>query len=65
MKPEMRRDEAQFWREFEEAPPRILGALLDAATAGRKNLPTGSVTQNGGFRHLVQRVREGVGLERR
>ena len=31
MKPEMRRDEAQFWREFEEARPRILGALLDAA----------------------------------
>src|SRR5271168_2156529 len=39
MKPEMRRDEAQFWREFEEARPRILGALLDAATAGLRNLP--------------------------
>ena len=39
MKPEMRRDEAQFWREFEQARPRILGALLDAATAGLRNLP--------------------------
>ena len=39
MKPELRRDEAQFWREFEEVRPRILGALLDAATAGLKNLP--------------------------
>ncbi len=34
MKPEMRRDEAQFWREFEEVRPRILGALLDAASCG-------------------------------
>lgn len=37
--PVMRRDEAQFWREFEEARPRILGALLDAITTGLKNLP--------------------------
>ena len=39
MKPEMRRDVGRFWREFEEARPRILGALLDAATAGLRNLP--------------------------
>src|SRR5277367_2888089 len=39
MKPETRRDEAQFWREFEDARPRILGALLDAATVGLRNLP--------------------------
>src|SRR5271168_2929203 len=39
MKPELRRDEAQFWREFDELRPRVLGALLDAATAGLRNLP--------------------------
>ena len=37
--PETRRDEAQFWREFSERQPRILGALLDAAVAGLRNLP--------------------------
>ncbi len=39
MKPETRRDERKFWRDFEEARPRILGALLDPATAGLRNLP--------------------------
>jgi hypothetical protein len=39
MKPEIRADEAQFWREFEQARPRILSALLDAASAGLRNLP--------------------------
>ena len=39
VRPEMRRDEAQFWREFEQARPRILGSLLDAASAGLRNLP--------------------------
>src|ERR1700731_3197905 len=37
--PETRRDEAQFWREFSERRPRILGALLDATVAGIRNLP--------------------------
>src|SRR6266446_6766989 len=45
IKPEVRRDEALFWREFEEARPRILGALLDAATAGLKNLPSVKLDQ--------------------
>jgi hypothetical protein len=40
MKPQMRRDEAQFWREFEEVRPQILGALLDAASVGLRNLPS-------------------------
>jgi len=35
---EMRRDEAQFWREFEELRPRILGALLDVVVGGLQNL---------------------------
>ena len=39
MKPEARRDEAQFWPEFEAARPRILGAMLDAVSVGLTNLP--------------------------
>ncbi|MGO9454548.1 MAG: hypothetical protein ACLQDV_26405 [Candidatus Binataceae bacterium] len=45
LKPETRRDEAQFWREFEQARPRILGALLDAVVAGLGNLPVVSLAQ--------------------
>jgi len=45
MKPEMRRDEAQFWQEFEEVRPRILGALLDAVVAGLWNLPAVTLDQ--------------------
>src|SRR4029077_15896189 len=37
--PEIRRDEAQFWREFSERRPRILGALLDGTVAALRNLP--------------------------
>ncbi len=37
---ERRREEAGFWQEFEVARPRILGALLDAVSAGLRNLPT-------------------------
>lgn len=32
-----RASEAEFWKEFAEAQPRILGALLDAACEGLKN----------------------------
>jgi hypothetical protein len=39
LRPEMRRDEAQFWREFDGARGRILGALLDTAVVGLRNLP--------------------------
>ena len=35
---EKRKDEAVFWREFEEARPRILGALLDAVATGLRNI---------------------------
>jgi hypothetical protein len=34
-----RRPEQALWREFEAARPRILGALLDAATHGLRELP--------------------------
>lgn len=34
-----RRSESVFWREFEEARPRILGALLDAVSAALRNFP--------------------------
>jgi len=34
-----RRNEADFWREFEKVWPGILGALLDAVVCGLKNLP--------------------------
>jgi hypothetical protein len=39
IKAELRRDERQFWCEFERARPRILGTLLDAVSAGIRNLP--------------------------
>ena len=39
IKPELRRDERQFWREFEAARPPILGALLDAVVIGLRKLP--------------------------
>lgn len=35
-----RRDETQFWMEFEAAVPKLLGALLDAAVAGLARLPS-------------------------
>lgn len=35
---ENRKDEAQFWAEFEKARPRIFGALLDAVSAGLRNI---------------------------
>jgi hypothetical protein len=37
---ENRRNETDFWREFEQMWPRILGVLLDAVARGLKNLPT-------------------------
>ena len=35
-----RRDEASFWAAFEEARPRILGALCDAVSMALRRLPT-------------------------
>jgi hypothetical protein len=67
MKPEMRRDEAQFWREFEEVRPRILGALLDAASAGLRNLPNVRLEQPpriADFALWVNACESALGLER-
>lgn len=36
---EQRQDEATFWAAFNEARPRILGALLDAVAVALRNLP--------------------------
>jgi hypothetical protein len=40
-----RREETQFWREFEDARPRILGALLDAVSRALRDLETISLRQ--------------------
>lgn len=66
IRPEMRRDEGRFWRDFEEARPRILGALLDSAVAGLGSLPT--VTLDGlprmaDFAIWVNACAEGLGME--
>ena len=37
--PEKKKAEDEFWRSFQEAHPRILGALLDAVVAALKNRP--------------------------
>jgi hypothetical protein len=37
---EHRRPETEFWAEFEQARPQILGALLDTVSAGLRNIPT-------------------------
>jgi hypothetical protein len=66
LKPEMRRDEAQFWREFEQIRPRILGALLDAATAGLRNLPNVRLDQlprMADFAIWVNACEEGLGIK--
>src|SRR5271169_4266732 len=66
MKPELRRDEAQFWREFEEVRPRVLGALLDAATAGLRRLPTlalGDLPRMADFASWATACEAGVGID--
>jgi hypothetical protein len=37
---EQRRDEDELWQGFEDARPRILGALLDAVSAALRNRPS-------------------------
>lgn len=39
--PESRREEKEFWAAFENARPRILGALLDAVVGGLQQIESG------------------------
>src|SRR5208282_4161415 len=62
-----RRDEAQFWHEFVQARPRILGALLDATTVGLRNLPNIKLDQlprMADFAIWVSACEGALGLER-
>jgi len=45
LSPAQRREEAQVWREFEDARPRVLGALLDAVSAALRNRDTVTLTE--------------------
>jgi hypothetical protein len=66
IKPELRRDEAQLWREFEEVRPRIIGALLDAAVVGLQNLPRVRLHQlprMADFAIWVSACEEALGME--
>ena len=61
-----RRDEAEFWREFEQARPRILGALLDVVVAGLKKLPEvrlEHLPRMADFAIWVTACEEGLGLK--
>lgn len=64
--PERRRLEADFWRDFNEARPRILGALLDAvagALRNRANVQLPQLPRMADFVHWVTAAEPGLGLE--
>ena len=66
IKPELRRDERQFWREFEAARPRILGALLDAVALGLRRLPALALVQlprMADFASWASACEDGLGLD--
>jgi hypothetical protein len=65
IKPELRRNESQFWREFEAARPRILGALLDAVSLGLRKLPTlalGQLPRMADFATWASACEDGLGI---
>jgi len=67
IKPERRREEKQFWSEFEAARPRILGALLDAVALGLKKLPAlelRPLPRMADFASWAIACEEGLGLDR-
>ena len=64
--PGTRRDEAQFWKEFTDRQPRILGALLNAAVTGLRNLPRVKLEQSprlADFALWVSACEEALGLK--
>jgi hypothetical protein len=40
----LRKDELSFWRAFEAARPKLVGAIMDALVIGLKNLPNTKLT---------------------
>jgi hypothetical protein len=65
IKPELRRDERQFWREFEAARPSILGALLDAVVVGLRKLPAlalGNLPRMADFASWASACEDGSGF---
>jgi hypothetical protein len=67
IKPQARRDELQFWREFEAARPKILGALLDAVVLGLTKLPDlalGQMPRMADFASWASACEGGLGLDR-
>ena len=68
IRPEHRRDERQFWLEFERVRPPILGALLGAVVAGLSRLPAVSLKRlprMADFATWASACQEGLGLESR
>ena len=66
IKPEVRRDERQFWSEFEAARPRILGALLDAVALGLSKLPAlalGPLPRMADFASWASACEGGLGVD--
>jgi hypothetical protein len=61
-----RRPESDLWAEFHAKLPGVLGALLDAVSAGLKNLPTtelDSLPRMADFATWVTACEEGLGWE--
>lgn len=66
IKPHARRDEHQFWKEFEALRPRFLGALLDAVVGGMRTLPnltTAHLPRMADFANWASACEAGLGLE--
>ncbi len=67
IEPKARRDERQFWRDFEAARPRVLGGLLDAVAIGLRRLPAlalGQLPRMADFASWASACEEGLGIDR-